>query len=73
MPSPYLLTKASIGGKIMKVEICSILLINGKVEAMNRLKVFIKSELSGWKKWQIFWMVFATSMILGTSIYQNKR
>jgi len=38
---------------------------------MNRLKAFIKDELSGWKKWQVFWMIFANAMILGISIYQK--
>ncbi len=38
---------------------------------MNRIKVFIKDELTGWKKWQIFWMIFANAMILGISIYQK--
>ena len=38
---------------------------------MNRVKQFLKDELSGWKKWQIFWMIFANAMILGISIYQK--
>jgi ABC-type microcin C transport system permease subunit YejB len=32
---------------------------------VNRVKQFLKDELSGWKKWQIFWMIFANAMILG--------
>ena len=38
---------------------------------MNKLSETIKKELSGWKKWQIFWMIFANAIILGISIYQK--
>jgi len=38
---------------------------------MERLKVSIKRELSGWKKWQVSWLVAATLIILGVSIYQG--
>ena len=38
---------------------------------MNKVSEAVKRELSGWKKWQIFWMVFANAMILGISIYQK--
>lgn len=38
---------------------------------MNRIKEAIKRELKGWKKWNIFWMIFANAMILGISIYQK--
>jgi len=31
----------------------------------------IKQEFSGWKKWQIFWMLFANIMILSISLYQG--
>ena len=36
---------------------------------MTKLRKFIKSELTGWKKWEILWMVVATAVILGLSIY----
>lgn len=36
---------------------------------MTKLRKFIKSELTGWKKWDILWMVVATAVILGLSIY----
>lgn len=36
---------------------------------MTKLRKFIKSELTGWKKWDIIWIVFATAVILGLSIY----
>ena len=38
---------------------------------MNKLTEAVKRELTGWKKWQIFWMIFANVMILGISIYQK--
>ena len=38
---------------------------------MNKLKELIEREFTGWKNWQIAWMVFATVMILGISIYQK--
>ena len=36
---------------------------------MTKLRKFMKSELTGWKKWDIIWIVFATAVILGLSIY----
>ena len=38
---------------------------------MNKLKENIKREFTGWKKWEIFWMIFANAMILGISIYNG--
>ncbi len=38
---------------------------------MSNIKEAIKREFTGWKKWQIFWMIFANVMILGVSIYQG--
>ena len=38
---------------------------------MRNLFSKIKSELKSWKKWQIFWMIFANAMIIGVSIYQK--
>ena len=32
-------------------------------------KDFIKNELSGWKKWEILWLVLACEIITGLSIY----
>lgn len=36
---------------------------------MERLKKYIKSELTGWKLWEIAWLLLATGVILGLSIY----
>lgn len=36
---------------------------------MDAIKKFVKSELSGWKPFDVIWLVFATSVILGLSIY----
>ena len=36
---------------------------------MDKLRRFIKSELTGWKPWEIGWLLFATAVILGLSIY----
>lgn len=35
----------------------------------NSLKSFIKEELTGWKRFNIVWLIFATAVILGLSIY----
>ena len=36
---------------------------------MENLKKFIKSELTGWKAWEVIWLLLATGVILGLSIY----
>ena len=36
---------------------------------MNKIKVMLKRELSGWKKWEVIWLLSATIVILGVSIY----
>ena len=36
---------------------------------MKKVKQFVKSELTGWKKFDIFWILFATAVILGLSLY----
>ena len=38
---------------------------------MNKIKEALRKELTGWKKWQVFWIIFANAMILGISIYQK--
>ncbi|MCR5227208.1 MAG: nicotinamide riboside transporter PnuC [Eubacterium sp.] len=38
---------------------------------MNKIKEALTRELTGWKKWQVFWIIFANAMILGISIYQK--
>ncbi|MCR5835160.1 MAG: nicotinamide riboside transporter PnuC [Lachnospiraceae bacterium] len=38
---------------------------------MNALKENIKKELTGWKKWQVIWMLFVNIVILGVSVYQK--
>lgn len=36
---------------------------------MKELKKFLKSELTGWKPWEVCWLLLATGVILGLSIY----
>ena len=36
---------------------------------MNKLKEIVKRELSGWEKWEVVWLLLATAVILGLSIY----
>lgn len=36
---------------------------------MNKLKEILKRELTGWKKWEVIWLLIATAVILGVSIY----
>lgn len=36
---------------------------------MNKVKTFIKNEITGWSKWEISWLVIACSIITGLSIY----
>lgn len=36
---------------------------------MEQIYEVIKREFTGWKRWQIFWMIFANLTILGVSIY----
>ena len=36
---------------------------------MGGFKQYLKSELTGWKKFDVFWLLLATSVILGLSIY----
>ncbi len=38
---------------------------------MNRFIGIIKNGFAGWKRWQIFWMIFANAVILGVSLYQG--
>jgi len=38
---------------------------------MQNIKMFLKNEFAGWKKWEAFWLVFANLVILGVSIYLN--
>lgn len=33
------------------------------------MKEFLKNELSGWKKWEVCWLVIACAVICGLSIY----
>lgn len=43
--------------------------MTGKGFTMDKLKRFLKSEVTGWKPFDIFWILFATAVILGLSIY----
>ena len=36
---------------------------------MSKIKKIINKELAGWKKWEIIWLIFATAVILGVSLY----
>ena len=36
---------------------------------MNKIKELVKRELVGWKKWEVIWLLSATAVILGLSIY----
>ena len=36
---------------------------------MDKIKRFVKSELSGWKAWEVIWLVTACAVIIGLSIY----
>lgn len=36
---------------------------------MYKLKEIVKRELIGWKKWEIIWLLIATAVILGVSVY----
>lgn len=36
---------------------------------MKRIGELVKRELVGWKAWEIIWLVIATTVILGVSIY----
>lgn len=36
---------------------------------MNKLVKFLKNEVSGWKKWEVVWLIFANVAIFAISIY----
>ena len=36
---------------------------------MNKVKRFLKEEASGWKVFDVAWLLIATAVILGLSIY----
>lgn len=38
---------------------------------MNKVKEVLKREFTGWKLWQVLWMILANAVILGVSIYQG--
>ena len=38
---------------------------------MNRLKEALKREFTGWKPWQVLWMILANAVILGVSVCQG--
>ena len=43
--------------------------IETKAETGNPFKAFVKSELTGWKPLDVAWLLLATAVILGLSIY----
>lgn len=45
------------------------LLTFGKEIEMENLKTFVQNEISGWKKWEVAWMVLACAVIAGLSVY----
>ena len=38
---------------------------------MNNIVQFFKNEFSGWKRWEIFWILFCNLVIWGVSVYLN--
>lgn len=36
---------------------------------MNKVKKFVRSEVGGWKKWEVIWLIIACTVITGLSIY----
>lgn len=36
---------------------------------MNKFKIFIKNEVTGWKAWEVSWLVIACAVIAGLSVY----
>ncbi|MBQ5310515.1 MAG: nicotinamide mononucleotide transporter [Oscillospiraceae bacterium] len=38
---------------------------------MERLKKFIQNEMTGWKKSDIFWLIFANAAVLAVSLYMG--
>ena len=38
---------------------------------MDKIKELVKRECSGWKLWQVVWMIVANLVIIGVSVYQG--
>lgn len=38
---------------------------------MNNVTKFLKNEFCGWRKWEVFWILFANFVILAVSVYLN--
>lgn len=38
---------------------------------MNNVTKFFKNEFCGWRKWEVFWILFANFVILAVSVYLN--
>ena len=36
---------------------------------MEKIKAFVKDEMTGWKKCEIFWLIFANAALLAISLY----
>lgn len=36
---------------------------------MNKIKAFIKNEITGWKAWEVSWLIVACAVIAGLSVY----
>lgn len=41
------------------------------MDTEKKLISFLKNECSGWKKWEVTWLLVACSVIMGLSIYWN--
>lgn len=38
---------------------------------MKHIKQFLKNECSGWKVWEVIWLIVSSAVIIGLSIYWN--
>ena len=36
---------------------------------MNKVKIFMKNEFTGWKMWEVIWLLISSGIIVGLSIY----
>lgn len=43
--------------------------MNAENQRNEALRGYLKSEISGWKRWELAWLALATAVILGLSIY----
>lgn len=43
--------------------------MNDRITEEPALRAYLKSEFSGWKRWEVLWLALATAVILGLSLY----